>query len=107
MLILETETMPGVEVTMHKTLIMSSSCRECVFYRKTCVLGHKRPWNSMTCDDYQPYCLVCSYSGEFCNTCRILASRRLKPLEVDTRPTYRQLNPIHFDCVWQLPQMSQ
>ena len=92
---------------MRKMLIMSANCRECVFYRKTCVLGHKRPWNSMHCDDYQPYCLVCSYPEEFCNTCRIMAARRMKPLEVDIKSVHRNPSPVQFDCVWQPPQMAR
>lgn len=92
---------------MRKKLIISNDCKECVFYRKTCVLGHKRPWNSMYCDDYQPYCLVCVYPEEFCHTCRIMASRKMKPLEVDMKTAYRNPSPIRFDCVWQPLQMAR
>ena len=92
---------------MRKMLIMSSNCLECVFHQKKCVLGRKRPWNSLTCDDYRPYCLVCNYPGEFCNTCRNLASRRMKPLEVDLKPVFRHLTPMNYDCVWHPPQMMQ
>lgn len=86
---------------MRKVLMMSNNCLECVFHQKKCILGHKRPWNSLTCDDYRPYCLVCGYPEEFCNTCRNLASKRMKPLEVDMKPVFRHLNPVNFDCVWQ------
>ncbi len=92
---------------MRKMLIMSNNCLECVFHLKKCVLGHKRPWNSLSCDDYRPYCLVCSYPEMFCNTCRNLSSRRMKPLEVEVNPLIKQLHPINFDCVWQPPQPMQ
>ena len=92
---------------MRKTSIISTNCQECVFYRKTCVLGHKRPWNAMSCDDFQPYCLVCNCPGEFCNTCRIFASRRMRPLKVGVKSAYRSFPPPQFDCVWQPPSMSQ
>lgn len=92
---------------MRKMLIMSNNCQECVFRQKKCVLGHKRPWNSLTCDDYRPYCLVCSYPEEFCNTCRNLASRRMKPLEVDMKPVFNTHNPVNFDCVWAPPALPQ
>lgn len=92
---------------MNKLSTISSNCRECVFYRKSCVLGHKRPWNAMACDDFRPYCLVCNCPGEFCNTCRIFASRRMRPLEMDMKPVCPQESPMQFDCVWQPPQMAQ
>lgn len=89
---------------MRKTLIMSSNCLECVFHRKKCVLGHKRPWNSLTCDDYRPYCLVCNYPEVFCNTCKGLPSRRMKPLQVDMESSFTHMNIKNYDCVWQQPQ---
>ncbi len=86
---------------MRKELTMSGNCRECVFYRKRCVLGHKRPWNSLSCDDFQPYCLVCSFPDEFCNTCRIMAARRMKPLDMDLKPpAQHHIEPVRYDCVW-------
>lgn len=92
---------------MRKMVIMSCNCRECVFHQKKCVLGHKRPWNSLSCDDYRPYCLVCSYPEVFCNTCRNLGSRRMKPLEVESRPVFDTLSHIDYECVWQPPVMQQ
>lgn len=82
----------------------SSNCRECVFQRKQCVLGRNRPWNARTCDDYRPYCLVCRYPDEFCHTCRIQGSRRMKPLEIEFKPIMHGLDTADFDCVWQPPQ---
>lgn len=92
---------------MRKIVTMSSNCLECVFHHKKCILGHQRPWNSLSCDDYRPYCLVCKYPEEFCNTCRNLASRWMKPLEEDSHPSFRQAEPVHFDCVWQPPSSRQ
>ena len=86
---------------MRKMSTMSNNCQDCVFFGKKCVLGHQRPWNSMTCDDYQPYCLVCKYPEEFCNTCSNLASRRMKPLEDELNSPYRAYSLEAFDCVWQ------
>jgi len=91
---------------MRKMLIMSNNCLECVFHLKKCVLGRKRPWNSLSCDDYRPYCLVCSYPEVFCNTCRNLSSRHMKPLEVDSKAVFH-LGPPNFDCVWHPLQMMQ
>lgn len=88
---------------MAKVLMMSNKCKDCVFFRKKCVLGRKRPWNSLSCDDYRPYCLVCNYPEMFCNTCRNLGSRRMKPLEVDLKTNFKPVGPVHFDCVWQPP----
>ena len=90
---------------MRKMLIMSNNCLECVFHRKKCILGHKRPWNSLSCDDYRPYCLVCSYPKVFCNTCRNLGFRHLKPLKGDLEPVHSQVGPINYDCVWHPPQV--
>jgi len=92
---------------MRKMVIMSKGCLECVFHQKKCILGHKRPWNSLSCDDYRPYCLVCSYPEMFCNTCRNLGSRYMKPLDGDMRPMFNQLSPEHFECVWQPAQRMQ
>ncbi len=92
---------------MSKLLIVSSGCLECVFYQKKCVLGNKRPWNSLSCDDYRPYCLVCSYPEVFCNTCRNLASRRMKPLELELKTIFNRVQPVGFECVWTPPQMMQ
>lgn len=86
---------------MSKMLIMSNKCRECVFFHKKCVLGHKRPWNSLSCDDFRPYCLVCNYPKEFCNTCRNRASCRMKPLEMDSKTTFKHFHTLQFECVWQ------
>lgn len=91
---------------MRKMVIMSSNCRECVFYQKKCVLGHKRPWNSLSCDDYRPYCLVCDYPGVFCNTCR-LSSCRMKMFDADLRSEFDHLEHVEFDCVWQPSSMQQ
>lgn len=92
---------------MRKMLIMSTGCLECVFHQKKCILGRKRPWNSLTCDDYRPYCLVCSYPEVFCNTCRNLGSRHMKPLEGDLNPTPHHMSPVNFDCVWHPPHPVQ
>lgn len=89
---------------MRKMSTMSSNCRECVFFRKQCVLGRNRPWNARYCDDYRPYCLVCSYPDMFCNTCRIQASRGMKPLEIDYSPVVHQSQSADFECVWCPPQ---
>jgi len=91
---------------MRKILTMSGSCVNCVFHRKQCVLGHRRPWNSASCDDYRPYCLICSYPQVYCNTCRNLLSRRLKPLEYDRVELEDHAQPVRFDCVWCGPQPS-
>jgi hypothetical protein len=91
---------------MGKTLTVSESCLACVFHCSTCVLGHRRPWNSQTCDDYRPYCLVCDYPKVFCNTCSNLASKGMKPLEMDLRPLAEPENPIHFACVWKPSMMT-
>lgn len=88
---------------MRKMLIMSNNCRECVFMQKKCVLGRKRPWNSLTCDDYRPYCLVCNYPDLYCNTCRNLGSRRMKPLEADIQTSASPVQTANFDCVWCSP----
>jgi hypothetical protein len=88
---------------MRKELTMSDNCLSCVFHRKACVLGHRRPWNAQVCDDYRPYCLVCGYPRVFCNTCRNLASKGMKPLEMDMRPGLYEETTVHFDCVWQYP----
>ncbi|MUM76846.1 hypothetical protein GKC30_04275 [Pseudodesulfovibrio sp. F-1] len=85
---------------------MSNNCPNCVFYRKGCVLGHRRPWNAQTCDDYRPYCLVCGYPRVFCNTCRNLASKGMKPHELDLRSAYARHGAIRFDCVWRSPGRS-
>lgn len=88
---------------MRKLSTMSNNCLTCVFHRKTCVLGIRRPWNAQVCDDYRPYCLVCSYPRVFCNTCRNLASKGMKPLEMDLRPLFGSQGGAHFDCVWTPP----
>ena len=88
---------------MRKMVIISNNCLECVFHKGKCVLGRKRPWNSMSCDDYRPYCLVCSYPKVFCNTCRNLGFKHLKPLEDDMKPMHHVMRPPNFDCVWQPP----
>lgn len=88
---------------MRKLSTMSNNCLTCVFHRKTCVLGIRRPWNAHACDDYRPYCLVCSYPRVFCNTCRNLASKGMKPLEMDMRPLFDSQGGVHFDCVWTPP----
>ena len=89
---------------MRKMLIFSNNCPDCVFYQKRCVLGRKRPWNSLSCDDYRPYCLVCTFPEMFCNTCPNLGSRHMKPLEDDPRSAFDHVNPLDLDCVWQPPQ---
>ena len=91
---------------MRKMLTMSNNCQECVFHHKKCILGHQRPWNAATCDDYQPYCLVCNYPEEFCNTCRNLASRWMKPLDEELQPAYGRLSPDRYACVWQPPSTT-
>lgn len=85
---------------MCKNLIISNNCQECVFHHKKCILGHQRPWNAVGCDDYQPYCLVCNYPEEFCNTCRNLASRWMKPLDEELHTGYRQFSAVQYACVW-------
>jgi len=92
---------------MRKMLIVSNGCLECVFYQKKCVLGHRRPWNSLTCDDYRPYCLVCPYPKVFCNTCRNRASCNMKPLEVDIKENILRSRPVDYACVWSPPQVMQ
>ncbi len=86
---------------MRKMVIMSNNCLDCVFHQKKCILKHKRPWNSLSCDDYRPYCLVCSYPDMFCNTCPNLGSKRMKPLEIETNIKVQQPQPMDFECVWQ------
>ncbi len=86
---------------MRKILTMSNNCQECVFYHKRCILGRQRPWNSASCDDYQPYCLVCSYPEEFCNTCRNLATRWMRPLSEDPHLSCRRLSFTRYECVWE------
>lgn len=88
---------------MRKLSTMSNNCLNCVFHRKVCVLGHRRPWNAQGCDDYRPYCLVCGYPRMFCNTCRNLASKGMKPHELDLRSDYARHGATRFDCVWRLP----
>lgn len=90
---------------MSKILTMSNDCLECVFHQRGCILGRKRPWNSLSCDDYRPYCLVCNYPEVFCNTCRNLATRRMKPLEENFKPLFRHHTPMDYECVWQPPQV--
>ena len=85
---------------MRKVLTMSASCSNCVFYRKQCVLGHRRPWNSLSCDDYRPYCLICTYPKIYCNTCRNRLSCRLKPLEFNRVERAEHAHEFRFDCVW-------
>ena len=92
---------------MRKVSMMSNNCVECVFHHKKCMLGHQRPWNSLSCDDYRPYCLVCNYPEEFCNTCSNLAWRRMKPLDIELNSAYRHLSPAHFECVWQPAPVQQ
>lgn len=92
---------------MRKMVIISNNCLECVFHQKKCVLGHKRPWNSLSCDDYRPYCLVCNYPDMFCNTCPNLGSKRMKPLEVESNTRLFHLRPLDFECVWQPPHQLQ
>ncbi|MEF2230848.1 MAG: hypothetical protein V3571_07960 [Pseudodesulfovibrio sp.] len=91
---------------MRKTLMVSRRCENCVFFRKQCVLGHRRPWNSASCDDYRPYCLICNYPLVYCNTCRNLLSRRLKPLEFDRLERDDPTHAVRFDCVWRGPRPS-
>jgi hypothetical protein len=43
---------------------------------------------------------VCRYPRVFCNTCRNLASKGMKPLEMDLRPAYTPQGDVRFDCVW-------
>ncbi len=85
---------------MREKSTMSYSCMKCVFHQKQCVLGHRRPWNAMWCDDYRPYCLVCHYPKMYCNTCPNLPSRGLKPLEIDGKPFFNSVPLVHYDCVW-------
>lgn len=92
---------------MRKMVTMSKNCMDCVFHHKECVLGHRRPWNSLSCDDYRPYCLVCHYPKMYCNTCPNLSSRRLKPLEIDSRPFFDSIHPARYDCVWSSSQAQQ
>lgn len=92
---------------MRKKLTMSNNCVECVFHRKRCILGHKRPWNSLSCDDYRPYCLICGYPEVFCNTCPNLGHSYLKPLKEDLSPMYGFDSPDQYDCVWQPPVVRQ
>ncbi|QGY40618.1 hypothetical protein GM415_10950 [Pseudodesulfovibrio cashew] len=92
---------------MRKMVIMSNNCQECVFHRKKCILGHKRPWNAVTCDDYRPYCLVCNYPKVFCNTCRNLGFKHLKPMDGDLSIEHDPLTHAHYECVWVPPQMAR
>ncbi len=85
---------------MRKLSTMSNRCSECVFFRRQCVLGHRRPWNSADCDDYQPYCLICKYPRFYCNTCRNRFSRRLKPFGFGEDVRLARLQTMDFDCVW-------
>lgn len=82
---------------MKKTSTMSNRCQECVFFRRRCVLGHRRPWNAASCDDYRPYCLICRYPSVYCHTCRIMASQRLRPLTFDR--DVRLARRVDFECV--------
>ena len=86
---------------------MPNNCMKCVFYQKECVLGHRRPWNSLSCDDFRPYCLVCRYPKLYCNTCPNLPTRGLKPLEIDNRSFFDDVQPAQFDCVWSPPRQQQ
>lgn len=92
---------------MIKMLVVSRGCKECVFYQKKCVLGHRRPWNSLACDDYRPYCLVCSYPEMFCNTCRNLASKSMKPLRIELKMNMNRIETTEFECVWEPPVVRQ
>jgi hypothetical protein len=49
---------------------------------------------------------VCNYPEEFCNTCRNLASRWMKPLGEELHSTYRHLSPVRYECVWQPPSST-
>lgn len=93
---------------MRKLSMMSNNCLECVFHQKKCILGRKRPWNSLHCDDYRPYCLVCAYPEMFCNTCPNLGHRHLKPMKEDMLPEYHGYeSPIQYDCVWKPQTVRQ
>ncbi|MBC18119.1 MAG: hypothetical protein CL942_13830 [Desulfovibrio sp.] len=92
---------------MRKMLIMSNDCLECVFHRKRCMLGKRRPWNASRCDDYRPYCLICNYPRLFCNTCRNNGFRYLKPLREKVLTRQRQWHHGDYDCVWQPSTQSQ
>jgi len=86
---------------MRKVSTITNNCLECVFLRKKCILGLKRPWNAQTCDDFRPYCLVCVYPEVYCHTCRSKKFRYMKPLKYDMRPLYGGHESLHYDCVWQ------
>ncbi|MFH1915319.1 MAG: hypothetical protein ABIK45_13720 [Pseudomonadota bacterium] len=42
----------------------------------------------------------------FCNTCHNLASRGMKPHELDLRSDYARDGATRFDCVWRSPVQS-
>lgn len=86
---------------MRKKYLMTDICSRCVFYRKGCVLGHRRPWNATTCEEFRPYCVACTYPAVFCHTCRNAMSKGLKPSLHDMKPAFRHLSPFRYDCVWQ------
>lgn len=73
-----------------------NSCLNCVFFRKRCVLGLRRPWNQISCMEFRPYCLDCVYPHFFCHTCPNRISQKLRPGPigiVDHRPD-------EYVCTW-------
>jgi hypothetical protein len=49
---------------------------------------------------------VCRFPEEFCNTCRNLASRWMKPLDEDLHPAFGPISSVRYECVWEPPQAS-
>ncbi|GAB7023071.1 hypothetical protein JCM12178A_16290 [Salidesulfovibrio brasiliensis] len=79
-----------------KKYVKSNDCINCVFFRKRCVLGVRRPWNQIACREFRPYCLDCAYSDYFCHTCPNRTSQQLKPGNLI--PDHSQIEV--YTCVW-------
>lgn len=87
---------------MKKNACGRNDCGGCVFFLKKCLVGIRRPWNLGGCENFLPYCLVCTYPEVFCRTCRNRGLRMDKPVGVrglgGTSPPERS----NYQCVWDL-----
>lgn len=85
---------------MKGTVCTPNECGKCVFHRNRCTLGLRRPWNAVSCKEFRPYCLVCSYPEMFCNTCGNLARRGCRDEFATSDMLIGSEKAPIYSCVW-------